>query len=100
MSTSFPQQSLFDFEPSFGALSGTSSSQPLPTPIETLSISDLMKNPHFQSIYNKYQEMVNQVLQAAQLQQTLWQEKQNLWQENCHLSAKVRALQVTHSQTK
>lgn len=93
MSTSLPQRSLFDFE-SFGSTSGMSSSQASAMPVETLSMADLMKNPHVQSIYNNYQEMANQVLQSAQLQQTLWQEKQNLWQENCRLSAELRALQA------
>ena len=92
MSTSLPQRPLFDFE-SFASTSGMSSSQAPAMPVETLSMADLMKNPHVQSIYNNYQEMVNQVLQSSQLQQTLWQEKQNPWQENCRLSAELRALQ-------
>ena len=97
MSTSFPQHTAFNFDTPFGGTSGIHNSQAPAMPVETLSISDLMKNPHVQSIYNSYQEMANQVLQAAQLQQTLWQEKQNLWEENCRLSAEVRALQVNRS---
>jgi hypothetical protein len=107
MSTSLPQQSLFDFEPSLGDPSGMSSSKAPAILVETLSIADLMRNPHVQSMYNNSQELTNQVLQSSQLQQTLWQEKQNLWQEkqnlwqeNCRLSAEVRALQVLQSQTR
>jgi hypothetical protein len=107
MSTSLPQQLLLDFEPSFGDTSGMSSSKSPSILVETLSIADLMRNPHVQSMYNNSQELTNQVLQSAQLQQTLWQEKQNLWQEkqnlwqeNCRLSAEVRALQVLQSQTR
>ena len=100
MSTSLPQQSLFNFEPSFGDINGMSSSKAPTIPVETLSIADLMRNPHVQSMYNNSQELTSQVLQSAQLQQTLWQEKQNLWQENCCLSAEVRALQVLQSQTR
>ena len=101
MSMSLPQHSLFNFDTPFATgSSGMSNSQAPATPVETLSISDLMKNPHVQSMYNSYQEMANQVLQGAQLQQNLWQEKQNLWQENCRLSAEVRALQVNQSQSR
>jgi hypothetical protein len=54
--------------------------------VESLSLPELMKNHHVQTMYNQWKDASNQVIQAAQMQQALWQ-------ENCRLTAEVNALQ-------
>jgi hypothetical protein len=48
--------------------------QPMPSPlpqIENLDLADLLKNPHVQAMYSSWKEASSQVVQSAQLQQTL-----------------------------
>ena len=59
--------------------------------IENLTLPDLMKNQHVQAMYKDWKDASNQVVQAAQMQQSLWQ-------ENTRLIAQVSSLQEKHRQ--
>jgi hypothetical protein len=50
-----------------------------------------MKNQHVQSMYSNWQDASTQVIQAAQMQQSLYK-------ENLRLNAEVTALQEKHQQ--
>jgi len=59
--------------------------------VESLTLPDLMKNQHVQSMYSNWQDASTQVIQAAQMQQSLYK-------ENLRLNAEVTALQEKHQQ--
>lgn len=65
--------------------------EPSGVQVESLTLPDLMKNPHVQAMYNSWQEASNQVVQSAQMQQTLWK-------ENARLNAEVNSIQEKHQQ--
>lgn len=58
-------------------------------PVENLSLSEVMKNPHVQRMYNTLQEATDKVMQGVQIQQTLYQ-------ENSRLAAEVKELHMLH----
>lgn len=53
--------------------------------VESLTLPDLMKNPHVQAMYNSWKEASAQVIQGAQMQHSLFK-------ENNRLTAEVSAL--------
>ena len=76
----------FNFGSTYNPDAGTSN-----IPIESLTLHDLMKNPHVLTMYNNWKDASTQVVQAAQMQQTLWK-------ENSRLNAEVNSLQEKHRQ--
>jgi len=76
----------FNFDPTYvDNLPGPSAQ------IESLALPELMKNPHVLTMYNNWKDASAQVVQAAQMQQ-------NLWQENTRLNAEVKSLHEKHQQ--
>jgi hypothetical protein len=76
----------FPIDPTYNPGTSTSNIQ-----IESLTLHDLMKNPHVLTTYNNWKEASTQVVQAAQMQQSLWK-------ENSQLHAEVSSLQEKHQQ--
>jgi len=76
----------FNFDPTYNPGASTSN-----MPIESLSLHDLMKNPHVLTMYNNWKDATTQVIQAAQMQQSLFK-------ENTRLHAEVNAMQEKHQQ--
>jgi len=64
----------YDFNHGFG---DTQTHTP-PTQVESLSLPELMKNPHVQTMYNNWKDASAQVVESAQMQQTLWKENKRL----------------------
>jgi hypothetical protein len=60
-----------------------------PLSVESLDLPDLMKNPHVQSMYKSWSDASQQVVQSAQLHNSLLQ-------ENMRLNAEVLALKTSH----
>jgi len=75
---------LFNFDSTFNPGASTSNTQ-----IESLTLHELMKNPHVITMYNNWKDASTQVVHAAQMQQTLW--KENSW-----LNAEVNAMLEKH----
>jgi hypothetical protein len=89
-----PMQHLepFNYAPNTLQMDSINVSQPSQNPpIESLALPDLMKNPHVQAMFNNWKDASNQVVQTAQMQQTLWQ-------ENCRLNAEINALQANRQE--
>jgi hypothetical protein len=76
----------FHFDPTYNPGTSTPNVQ-----IESLTLPDLMKNPHVLTMYNNWKDASTQVVQAAQMQQILWK-------ENTQLHAEVSSLQEKHQQ--
>jgi hypothetical protein len=55
------------------------------TQVESLTLPELMKNQHVQTMYNNWKDASVQIVQGAQMQQKLWTE--NNW-----LNAEIQAL--------
>jgi hypothetical protein len=89
-----PMQHLepFNYAPNTLQMDSINVGQPSQNPpIESLALPDLMKNPHVQAMFNNWKDASNQVVQTAQMQQTLWQ-------ENCRLNAEINALQANRQE--
>ena len=80
----------FSFDPPYND-NGQASSAPS-AQVESLSLPELMKNEHVQTMYNNWKDASAQVVQATQMQQTLWH-------ENTRLNAEVTALREQQHQT-
>ena len=83
----------FQFNPT--AFNGhiNQANQPAPdVQIEELSLPDLMKNQHVQAMYKDWKDASKQVIQASNQVIQASQIQQTLWQENSHLLAEVSAL--------
>jgi hypothetical protein len=76
----------FRFDPTYNPGASTSNIQ-----IESFTLHDLLKNPHVLTMYNNWMNAITQVVQAAQMQQTLLK-------ENFRLNAEVNSLQENHQQ--
>jgi hypothetical protein len=79
-------------------LDGQSFTNPGPQPlsastkVESLTLPELMKNQHVQTMYKDWKDASAQIVQGAQMQQ-------KLWTENNRLNAEIQALQESHQQT-
>jgi hypothetical protein len=73
---------LYNFDHGFG---DTRAHIP-PTQVESLSLPELMKNPHVQTMYDNWKNASAQVVESAQMQQSLWKENKRL---NDELQAKT-----------
>ncbi|KIM76648.1 hypothetical protein PILCRDRAFT_12690 [Piloderma croceum F 1598] len=62
------------------------------TQVESLTLPELMKNPHVQTMYNNWKDASAQIVQGAQMQH-------KLWTENNRLNAEIQTLQERHQQT-
>jgi hypothetical protein len=56
--------------------------------VESLSLPELMRNPHVQTMYNNWKDASAQVVQGAQMQQSLWTENKRLTDEVTALQEK------------
>jgi hypothetical protein len=55
--------------------------------VENLELAELLKNQHVRSMYNSWKQASQQVIEGAQMQQTLWR-------ENSKLVAEIEALKI------
>jgi hypothetical protein len=78
----------FNFDPTY--VNNLASTGPS-TQIESLTLPELMKNPHVLTMYNNWKDASTQIVQVTQMQH-------NLWQENTRLNAEVKSLQERHQQ--
>ena len=62
------------------------------TQVESLTLPELMKNQHVQTMCNNWKDASTQIVQGAQMQQ-------KLWTKNTQLNAEIQAIQESHQQT-
>jgi hypothetical protein len=67
---------------------------PPATHVEMLDLPKLMKNPHVQTMYNKYQEATTQIVSALDMQKSLWKENTDLRSEIQSVSAELQLLKA------
>jgi hypothetical protein len=64
------------------------------THVEMLNLPELMKNPHVQTMYNKYQEAIMQIVNALNMQKFLWKENTDLRSEIQSVSTELQLLKA------
>lgn len=91
---SFPNplanQDLFSYDMNMS--SGLGGSQSF---IQSLELSDLLKNEHVRQLFNRYQEATSQVVKASEMQKTLWNENTRLTSELQSTSAELQSLKAS-----
>jgi len=63
-----------------------------PPSVESLELSELLKNEHVRKLFTKYQEATTQVVQASEMQKTLWKENMRLNSELQSTAAELQSL--------
>ena len=55
--------------------------------LETLTLSEVIKNPHVQALFNSFKDASNQLIQGTEIQNMLWRQNQQL-------QAKIQSMRV------
>ena len=55
--------------------------------LESLTLPEVMKNPHIQALFNSFKDASNQLIQGMEIQNMLWRQNQQL-------QAKIQSMRV------